>query len=66
MSHEVRAESSARIKGRTRFTIRDAKTGEIIRQTGWIPNLVTTAGKVLFSELMRGGSSSYITYCASR
>jgi len=52
-----------KIKGRVRLTIRDAATGEVIKQTPWQENLVTTAGTVRFAELMRGGASQGIAFC---
>jgi len=61
---KMQLKDEAKVKGRCRLTIRDAKTGEVIEQTPWRNNLVTDGGEELYAKLMKGDALAPCGYCA--
>ena len=53
-----------KVKGRCRFIIRDAKTGDLIEKTTWRNNLVTDDGEELYAQMMMGTTVDPCSYCA--
>jgi len=49
--------------GRCRLTVRDLEA-EILKVTGWKPNLVTDDGEELYAKLLRGDALDPCNYCA--
>ncbi len=60
----MKIKDTVKIKGRCRFTIRDAKTGVITKKTPWRDNLVTDVGEEMYAQLMMGDAIDPCNYCA--
>jgi len=60
----MKIKDKVKMRGRCRFTIRDAETGEIVEQTPWRDNLVTDVGEEMYAQLMKGDTIDPCNYCA--
>lgn len=61
-------ENAIKIKGQMRAILHSAKTGEIVKDTGWVDNVVPDVARIAIAKLLCGVSvianPCEITYCA--
>lgn len=61
-------ENVIKIKGKVRIILNDFLTGKIIKDTGWINNVIPTIGRIALAKVMAGvatkSNAGEITFCA--
>jgi hypothetical protein len=55
---QIRVKDRRKLRGFYRVKAVDRETGEVIRTSAWRPNAITTAGRNIFLDIMRGNTSS--------
>jgi predicted RNase H-like nuclease len=61
-------EKAIKLKGKVRIILEDEKTGIVVKDTGWVDNVVPTVGRTALAKIMAGvdtiSNPGKITYCA--